>query len=302
MSPMKKRARASDGGENENLDWTKIALRANNVRVRLIGTSPLIMHRLSEKARKELFYPSPQKTKADKQSTMKHDPLVEYQQCFYRNRDDHTPTYFHLPQGMVKGALTSACKRLPGAVRTEVQALVQITSPSIFIYGIPRLAADIVRQGGMTKTPDIRIRPYFERWCAEVDLTHIETLIPQIAIERLLLAGGMFVGLGDWRPEKNGSNGRYRLTETEVDAEWDEIVAEGGRDAQVEAFAHPEYFNEETEELMEWFFQERIRRTTGKRGAPVLPPAHEITTLDKDGDVVGKQARPRKGNGGEITA
>ncbi|MDP3767712.1 MAG: hypothetical protein Q8S13_06830, partial [Dehalococcoidia bacterium] len=49
------------------------------------------------------------------------------------------------------------------------------------------------------------------------------------------------------------------------------IVATGGRVAQEAALADPKYNNDQTAQLMEWFKEERVRRSAaGTAGAPAI--------------------------------
>ena len=58
----------------------------------ILGTSPIILNRMSEKVRHELLLPKGRKTAADKAGTLKHDPLSEFRSSPYTNEGDG-PTY-----------------------------------------------------------------------------------------------------------------------------------------------------------------------------------------------------------------
>lgn len=282
--------------EHVKVDLTNFQIQETQEIYRLVGTSPLIMHRLGWKAQTELLYPSPTKNRAERQTTMKHDPMKEYQSCFYKNRDDHTPTYFHMPQEAFKGAISEAAKLLPGVYKTDVEKLVQIVTPTIFVYGKPVLGADIVRQGGINKTPDVRIRPYFVEWCAEIRVRHALSMISQAAIDALVTTAGAYVGIGDWRPGKGGYRGCWRSIEEVSDPDWVRIVSTQGRDVQMAAFEKPEYRDEETGELIEWFFAERTRRTTGSKPKKTFEDGEAVPTELTEA-VVAKSSSKRKRNG-----
>ena len=69
----------------------------------------------------------------------------------------------HLAPGAFKRAIATAALRTPGGNKTEIGQLVSIADP-VFVWGIPSLHSAMVRQGGISKTPDVRFRPIFPRW------------------------------------------------------------------------------------------------------------------------------------------
>lgn len=59
------------------------ALKMREVALCVLGASPLIYNRQSEKAKRELLLPAVQKNRAAKRSELKHDPLLEYRNSVY---------------------------------------------------------------------------------------------------------------------------------------------------------------------------------------------------------------------------
>ena len=57
----------------------------------------------------------------------------------------------------------------------------------------------------------LRTRAKFDKWSAEVVIDTDEELIDKEKLERWLDIGGRRIGLGDWRPEKSGSYGRFEV-------------------------------------------------------------------------------------------
>ena len=78
------------------------AIQMRRIVLDIVGTSPFIMHRYARKAWQEMIYPKGKANTAERATSMKHNPIEEYRECFYRNRDDKSPTLFHLPDGMIK--------------------------------------------------------------------------------------------------------------------------------------------------------------------------------------------------------
>lgn len=261
----------------------------------ILGKTPLIMNRLSEKVWQELTAPAPKKNRAEKETTLKHDPIGEYRSSVYRGRDDHAPTRLQLPSNSFKKAIAAAALRLPGATKTEIGQLTGIEGINVRIFGKPQLFAHPVRQAGMNRAPDIRFRAILPEWCCILTVEFVKSLIGEKQVTNLLGAAGMIMGVGDWRPEKgSGSYGKFACV-GENDATFHAIMKRGGLKAQDEGLAHPVAFDEQTEELLAWFDAEMDRRdkqvpssprkaakskANGKRrtkGELKVPPRRKIT-------------------------
>ena len=71
---------------------------------------------------------------------------------------------------------------------------------------------DTVMVGGMSRVADLRYRGQFDVW--EIPLIMQYNKNGKYTREQLLNiinAGGFAVGIGEWRPEKDGQYGMYRL-------------------------------------------------------------------------------------------
>jgi hypothetical protein len=82
----------------------------------ILGNSPLIMERMSEKAKGELLLPKGKKTAADKATSLKHNPLQEYRDSAYQFIGDNSPTRLMMRSTAFKGAMSNAALDLPGVV------------------------------------------------------------------------------------------------------------------------------------------------------------------------------------------
>lgn len=224
----------------------------------IVGTTPMIMHRFDQKAWRELLLPAKKKNSAEKETTLKHDPIAEYRGAIYRCRDPKAPTAVHVPCGMFHKAIGQAAIDMPGAARAQILRLTSVVTPTIHLYGLPTLGVDMVREG-MSKTPNVRIRPYFREWACEISFRFVSDLIQERQIAALLGAAGHIVGVGDWRGEKGGSFGRFRIADAK-DPDYLRIVKHQGRVAQEDAIEHPQFYSDEAEELIGWFFEETERR------------------------------------------
>jgi hypothetical protein len=235
-----------------------VSISQNSVTIAVIGESPLILNRLSEKAKHELLMPSGRKNAAAKAISLKHDPMAEFQAAAHRLPGG--PTLLAVPSTAIKGAMRTAALDLPGASKAQIGRLVYLPSEYTPVYGTPMLKCDVVRSADIGRTPDIRTRVVIPQWAAMVTVTFTTPMIKERAVVNLLAAAGVTSGVGDWRPEKgSGAFGRFTLTNV-TDPKFAQILATGGRDAQVEAMAAAEPYDDETRDLLAWFSAEFIKR------------------------------------------
>lgn len=240
------------------------AVSTMEITVCILGATPFCHNRLSEKARHELFMPSPKKNAAEKAMNLKHQPYDEYRASVYLDKDPKGPTRIIFPGGAFRKAISSAALDIPGSSKAQIGRLVRVVEYNVPIFGVPKIDCDIVRQAGMNKTPDVRTRALMPEWACTLTVRFPFPLLKEAAIMNLLAAAGEFIGVGDGRSEKGSSKtyGCFRLVAAS-DADFRRIVKGQGRKAQQDALASPEPSNLETEELLSWFDNEVIRRNRG---------------------------------------
>lgn len=243
----------------EQSEVTIPALRMAKTRFRIVGTMPLFQNRMAEKAKQTLLIGGRKKTAADK-ANIKHNPPEEFRSSMETMRDG--PTVCGMRTVAIKKAMAQAALETPGITKSSVGRLIFIPGELTPLYGIPRLRMDVVRSADVNRTPDIRTRAYFERWCCEVEVHHVIPQLPVSSVAALIYNAGIMIGLGDFRQEKGaGAYGVFRvIPDGEDDAEWDDLVANEGRDAQLDAIADPEFAGPDTEDLMQHFADETARR------------------------------------------
>ncbi len=224
----------------------------------VVGMSPLICRRMSEKASQELLLPKGRKNAAEKASTLKHDPLAEYRESPYTNTKDG-PTRIQGLGSWFKQAMMTAALDIPGSKRAQIGRLVYVTDDRVDIYGTPQLMMSITRSADINRTPDVRTRAILPRWACVVRMSFAKPIINAQAVANLLAGGGITSGVGDWRIQKgSGSYGAYRLCAKD-DPEFLSILKEG-REAQDAALESPETYDDETRDLLGWYDVEVKRR------------------------------------------
>lgn len=187
-------------------------IEAETLRVPILGTTPLICHRFSEKAKRQML-DAMQGRKSPKEPK---DPEAEYRAAFYRFKDSTDDGPFGAPviafkDASVGGARYYAqltmtglrqCLFFRGEVGADSQMLARID-------GEPRMREDVVRvnRGGT----DLRYRPEFPEWTTTIEVTYVKSMLTRDSVLSLIDAGGLGVGIGEWRPEKGGDFGCYRI-------------------------------------------------------------------------------------------
>lgn len=177
------------------------AMRIEAVQLTLVGDSPLIVHAWSEKAKRQML--DKQMKRASKAKEAK-DPEADYEACFYRTPDGH----YGFPAIAVKSAMVGAC-RFVDMKMTEARGAFHIDAEMLRLFGAPRPREDMVRLG--LGVADIRYRPEFPEWQMPVIIKFNASIISAEQIANLLNTAGFAIGIGEWRPEKNGSYGRFHV-------------------------------------------------------------------------------------------
>ena len=179
----------------------------------LVGESPLIMHRWSAKARKEMLDKQMKKAKPGKEAK---DPEEDYRESMYRLPGGK----YGFPAVAFKSAAVDACSMLDKSV-TKVMArgafrVVGIPSEDgdlVEIDGAPRMREDMVRIG--MGTADIRYRAEFVQWSAKLTVKYNANVLSLEQIVNLFNTAGFSVGVGEWRPQRDGQYGMFRISNGE---------------------------------------------------------------------------------------
>lgn len=183
------------------------------LRVPLVGTAPLIVHKFSEKSKRQML-DNMQGRKSPKQAK---DPDAEYEAAFYRHDDGG----FGFPVIAFKAAAVSACrffgKAMPMTLARQCIFLdaefSKVDGQKLArIVGEPHMREDVTRVG-MGGT-DLRYRPQFTEWRTSIDVTFVTAMLTRDSVLSLIDAGGMGVGVGEWRPEKRGDFGTFQIDPT----------------------------------------------------------------------------------------
>ena len=210
-------------GKNNEIAIQPLDIKAVNIKI--VGDSPLIVHAWSDKAKKMMLDAQMGATKTKAKS--KRDPFDEFVNSMYWLTDipESTPEAFDkavmngakfgFPVGAIKQAANSAAYRmkwvknqmeLRGAyfLETEFGEMAEIKGC------VPNMREDMVRIG--MGSADLRYRGEFKNWYMEFTLKYNASGAMTLEqIVNCINAGGFACGIGEWRPEKDGSFGTYHI-------------------------------------------------------------------------------------------
>ena len=207
-------------------------IELQTVKLRLVGDTPLIMHKWSEKAKREMLEAQMGKSKGKKKAPK--NPVRDFIDSMYwiehepKLTDDMTPeeceeefvkaiekgARFGFPATAFKKAACSAAYRmgwskdkvtLYGAfwIEGDEDGLVEIKSDT------PIMREDPVK---ISLTSDLRYRGEFRNWYADITMKY--NVNGQYSLENILTmlnAGGFTCGAGEWRTEKAGDRGMFHI-------------------------------------------------------------------------------------------
>jgi hypothetical protein len=225
----------------------------------ILGTTPLILNRMSDKAMRTLLQPSGKKNAAQKASTAKHDPIEEFRASAYQDKDAGSPALLQHLSSAFKGAIAEAALDLPGANKKQIGRLTWVVGERIHIFGAPKIFCAVTRNQDMNKTPDVRTRVIVPEWACRITVAFVTPLLKDVGVANLLASAGVTQGVGDWRTGKGkGTYGSFELV-NEDNPEWRRRM-KVGRKEQEKAMANPLPYDEDTEELLAWWQREMKSR------------------------------------------
>jgi hypothetical protein len=176
------------------------------VRVRIVGDSPLVQHKFSEKARKEI---------ADKQQQQrtrtrgKRDPKAEYEAAMYviKGKPGSASATYGMPATAFKRAMIDACRWIDGIAMTQARGAFHV-NPGMELVPIkcskPRMQEDVIRLPN--GNADLRYRPYFDTWEVELLIKYNAGFIGLVELVNLLNVAGTSCGIGDRRPQQTSGD------------------------------------------------------------------------------------------------
>jgi hypothetical protein len=181
--------------------------------VEIRGITPLLIHRFGEEAE--------QSKQTRNVMVQTRDPLTEATKAAYIASDG---TYyfsaFSIPSSMGNAGANHKMKGSRKTLRFVVPSAVRVTTDAITILNgegpATRFEVD-ARPVTIpaTKGRIMRYRPRFDCWGAKFSLLLDDSMLSVESAHQLLNEAGQSIGIGDFRPEKRGPFGTFRVTSFE---------------------------------------------------------------------------------------
>lgn len=176
-------------------------VKKERFQVTIEGTTPLLSNRFSDTAKEEMLAKQMKKARGARAAK---DPQADYEQSIYYTADGR-PGF---PASGIKKACVSACRFLEMAM-TEARGAFFVMGTILPIDGDPQINEAVVRLRG--STADLRYRAEYPEWSITLTILHNPNVITRESIVNLLETAGFHIGIGDWRPEKNGTYGMFQV-------------------------------------------------------------------------------------------
>lgn len=196
----------------------------------LIGTAPLIVHAFPEKARKEML---DKQMKVAKGGRDARDPYSEVEAAKYILPDGR----HGFPAVAFKDCAVTACTSLSDITKVAARQAFRVEGLPMNANGAiegsfvrtalvplvthePTIREDVVRLSGIGRTPEMRYRPEYAAWGVELNIVLNPQVISIGQLGSMFQAAGHGVGVGDYRPERDGDCGTFDLASETQFAEW----------------------------------------------------------------------------------
>lgn len=213
--------------KKENIGIEFPVLDLQMMEITLIGDSPLIVHAWSHKAKKEML---DKQTKRAQGAREAKDPKADFEASMYRLSDGG----YGFPSVAFKNSAVTAGTSVAGLTKIAARQAFHILGEDADINGAfngsksrvnliriegsePQIREDMVKVG--MGTADLRYRAEFSGWHAKILVRFNANVLSPAQILNLLNTAGFAVGVGEWRPEKDGQSGLFHVaTEADIKA------------------------------------------------------------------------------------
>jgi hypothetical protein len=177
-------------------------MNIQSFQITLKGDSSLICHKWSEKAKKEMRDKQMKRATAARAAK---DPQKDFEESLYSHPDGG----YGFPSVAFKAAAVDACSQIEAITKVEARGAFHIDGELVKIDGKPTMREDMVRVG--MGTADLRYRGEFKEWKATLTIRHNANVLSAEQIVNLFNTAGFAVGVGEWRPQKDGSHGMFHV-------------------------------------------------------------------------------------------
>ena len=205
--------------KEEKIELKNVVVKS--MQITIIGDSPLLMRRFSEKAKQQLLDIQTKKAKTTKEIRDPWADMIDGLNWLTPMPENKTEEGFNealangakfgFPAvGLKQSAISAAYRAGLSKNKVELQGLFHIPEEFIVIEGIPEMREDYVKIP-KTGAADLAFRGEFKQWKSTFTINYIDGIYSIEQIINFINLGGFTVGIGEWRPEKGGSFGRFHV-------------------------------------------------------------------------------------------
>lgn len=187
----------------------------------LVGTAPLIVHAFPEKARKQMLAKQMKTAKGGRDA---REPYEEVEAARYRFPDGRDG----FPAVGFKACAVTACTSLSDVTKVAARQAFRVMGEPMDAKGAidgsfvrtalvplvahePTIREDVVRLAGPSRTAEMRYRPEYSVWGVVLGVMLNPQVISIGQLGSMFQAAGHGVGVGDYRPERDGDCGTFEL-------------------------------------------------------------------------------------------
>lgn len=179
-----------------------VKLKIEMIRLTLAGDSSLICNQWSEKAKGQMRDKQQKRAKSAKEAK---DPQKDFEGSLYRLPEGG----YGFPAVAFKAAAVDACSHIDGVTKVQARGAFHLNAEMVKIDGTPVMREDMVRVG--MGVADIRYRGEFNEWSATFVLRYNANVLSADQIVNLFNTAGFAIGVGEWRPQRDGSHGMFHV-------------------------------------------------------------------------------------------
>lgn len=198
----------------------------------LIGSSPLMVHAFPEKERKAMLDKNMKIATGGRDA---RDPHAEYDAAMYILPDGR----HGFPAVAFKAAAVTACTSLSDVTKVAARQAFRVAGLPMNAPGVlsgsfvrtalvplvtpgPVMREDVVRLSGPSRTATMRYRPEYPVWGVILDVVLNPQVVSIGQLATMFQAAGHGVGIGEYRPERDGDCGTFDIVSEAEFLSWND--------------------------------------------------------------------------------
>lgn len=216
-------AAAKKAGSQEEI--TLHPLQLQKIVFTLVGDTPLLVHKFSEKARAQMLAKQMGKHQPKKEHKVPFEDFcgsmywIDPRMPEHPVEEDVARAAFGFPVIAFKAAAVTACTSIGGITKVLARQSFSVIGDSIdpetqkqllriYSENPPFKSEEAVKVG---MTTDIRYRGQFDPWRVHLPVKYNKNVISAEQLANMLNTAGFGVGIGEWRPERDGMLGTFHV-------------------------------------------------------------------------------------------